>query len=39
MKIILLLLAGSVLALLAIFILFILSAALLQKACLFLDYR
>ncbi len=39
MKIVLLLLAGSVLTLLAIFILFILSAALLQKACLFLDYR
>ena len=36
MKIVLLLLAGSVLTLLAIFIL---SAALLQKACLFLDYR
>lgn len=39
MKIVLLLLAGSVLTLLAIFILFILSAALLQKARLFLDYR
>ena len=39
MKIVLLLLAGSVLTLLAIFILFILSAALLQKACLFLEYR
>ena len=39
MKLVLLLLAGSVLTLLAIFILFILSAALLQKACLFLDYR
>ncbi len=39
MKIVLLFLAGGVFTLLAIFILFILSAALLQKACLFLDYR
>lgn len=36
MKILLLILAGSALALLA---LFVLSAALLQKACIFLDYH
>lgn len=39
MKLLLLILAGAVLTLLAFFILFLLSAALLQKAYLFLDYH